>query len=426
MKVAVIGSGIAGLVAARELARDYEVTVFEAGGHVGGHTHTHRITLGGRTLDVDSGFIVFNERTYPNFCRLLDTLGVESQDTPMSFSVRCERTRFEYAGTDFNALFAQRRNLVSPGFVRMLADIVRFNRVAPRDLAEGLGDIPLDEYLARYRFGSRFVSHYLVPMGAAIWSTDPARMLGFPAAFFIRFLVNHGLLSLTDRPQWKVISGGSARYVEKLTAPFADRIHLRTPVRRLVCDAAGVSVTTDETTAHFDAAFVACHADQALAMRHAPTPLEREILGAIPFQSNRAVLHTDASVMPCSRRAWAAWNYHLVDTDPTAQPVSLHYNMNVLQGLDTLHDVCVTLNGDDTMDPDTVIARMDYEHPVFTVAGVAAQARHAELNDEGRIYYCGAWWRYGFHEDGVVSALAALESFREHLEHAKLHLQRTA
>jgi predicted NAD/FAD-binding protein len=398
MKVAVIGAGIAGNVAAWHLHRmGHELAVFEAGSHVGGHTHTHDID--GHAID--TGFIVFNERTYPNFVRLLDALGVESQPSSMSFSVRNESSGLEYNGTRLSTLFAQRRNLVRPSFYRMLADILRFNREAPR-LLETEQSPTLGEYLGANRYSRAFIGDYLIPMGAAIWSTDPARMFGFPARFFVRFLANHGMLSIDERAQWRVIRGGSARYVEKLIAPFRHRIRLNAPVRSLKRTPAAVWVDGER----FDYAFVACHSDQALALLADPSRLEREVLGAIRYQENEAVLHTDAALLPRRPRAWAAWNYHVL---PDARaPVALTYNMNILQSLAARQTYCVTLNRTQDIRPERILKRLVYHHPLFTPEAVAAQKRHAELNGARRTYYCGAYWGYGFHEDGVVSALNAL------------------
>ena len=406
MKIAVIGAGIAGNVAARELHREgHEIALFEAGEHVGGHTHTHQVD----GLAIDTGFIVFNERTYRRFTRLLHELGVASQPSAMSFSVRNEASGVEWCGTTLDSLFAQRRNLLRPSFYRMLADILRFNREAPR-LRSGADSLTLGELLARDRYSPQFVRDYLVPMGAAIWSTDPARMLGFPARFFVRFLDNHGMLSVNDRPQWRVIRGGSARYVEKLVAPFRERIRLGTPVERLRRLPNGVVVhARGFAPERFDHAFVACHADQALALLADPTGAEREVLGAIGYQENEAVLHTDTALLPRARRAWAAWNSHVV---PGGERVALTYNMNILQGLEARETYCVTLNRTQRIRPERIVKRLVYHHPLFTPAAVAAQARRREIN-AGRTFFCGAYWGFGFHEDGVESAHAALQHFRE-------------
>jgi predicted NAD/FAD-binding protein len=423
MKIAIVGTGIAGNVAAWQLHAGHAITVYEAAERIGGHTHTHRVEQAGRCYDVDTGFIVFNDRTYPRFLALLSELGVASQPGSMSFSVRCERTGLEYNGTTLNTLFAQRRNLLRPSFLRMMRDILRFNREAPTLLSEPGGELPLGELLARGRYGAAFVDHYIVPMGAAIWSTDPLSMLRFPARFFVRFLHNHGMLTVNDRPAWRTIRGGSARYVEKLTAPFRDRIRLNTPVERIRRVPGGVILKArDCEPQRYDAVFLACHSDQALALLADPSVAEREVLGAIPYQRNEAVLHTDVRLLPRRRLAWAAWNYHAL-AEP-GRPVALTYNMNILQQLDAPTPFLVTLNRSDAIDPARVIRTLSYDHPLFTPASVAAQARQRELNGPLRTYYCGAWWRNGFHEDGVVSALQALEHFRQ--DHAQRDLHRTA
>lgn len=425
MKIAIIGTGIAGNVAAQALHRAHDITVYEAASHVGGHTHTHRIELDGEVQQIDTGFIVFNHRTYPNFVKLLAELGVASHDSSMSFSVRNEGSGLEYNGTSLNTLFAQRTNLLRPSFLRMVREILRFNREAP-GLLEGDGDeIALGDYLAEHHYSRRFIDDYLIPMGAAIWSTDPQHMLAFPARFLVRFMHNHGMLTVNDRPVWRVVSGGSARYVEALVAPWRHRIRLNcavTQVRRL---ADGVQISAQGApTARFDHVFFACHADQALGLLADPSPAEREILGALPFQRNEAVLHTDTSLLPRSRLAWAAWNSHVLPV--AGQRVALTYNMNVLQGLTSRHTFCVTLNHSDAIDPARVLKRIAYDHPLFTPQGIAAQRRHHEISGVHRTHYCGAYWRYGFHEDGVISAQHAVQRFEQGQHDAQRALSRVA
>jgi len=413
MKIAVIGSGIAGNVAAHRLHRAHDVTVYEAADHVGGHTQTHSVEQGGRWHEVDTGFIVYNDRTYRSFAALLAELGVASQASSMSFSVRCDATGLEYNGSTLDSLFAQRRNLLRPSFLGMVRDILRFNRDAAGLVAGDGGDTTLGELLERGRYGRAFVEHYVVPMGAAIWSTDPAAMLDFPARFFVRFLDNHGMLSVDDRPVWRTVRGGSARYVEKLTAPFRNRVRLNTPVEWIRRPFGGVVVKArGHEPVRYDAAFVACHSDQALALLADASPTERAVLGAIRYQRNDAVLHTDTRLLPRRRRAWAAWNYHV---SPGGEGVALTYNMNILQRLDAPEPFLVTLNRADAVDPARIVKRLVYHHPLFTRDGVAAQARHAEVNRGRRTYYCGAYWRNGFHEDGVVSALDAIGHFEADL-----------
>jgi len=424
LKIAVIGTGIAGNVASYRLHHaGHAVTVYEADDRVGGHTHTHRIELDGEVQRIDTGFIVFNDRTYPHFIALLDDLGVESQPSSMSFSVRNDATGLEYNGTSLNGLFAQRRNLLRPGFIGMLSEIFRFHREAPALLDDDRDESTLGAYLEAHRFSGRFVDDYLVPMGAAIWSTDPASMFDFPARFFVRFLHNHGMLTVNDRPQWRVIRGGSASYVERLIAPFRDCIRLRSPVESIQRRADGVTVRVrGREPERYDHVFVACHSDQALRLLADPSPEEREILGALPYQRNEALLHTDTSLLPLRRRAWAAWNYHRLPNHRAG--VALTYDMNVLQNLRSHHTFCVTLNASSYVDPKRVLCRMEYAHPLFTPAGVAAQRRHNEISGVRRTHYCGAYWRYGFHEDGVVSALRALSRFEEVCRQETDHAQR--
>jgi uncharacterized protein len=412
-RVAVIGTGIAGNVAAHRLhAAGHDIAVFEADARIGGHAHTHRIEHDGEVQQIDTGFIVFNDRTYPRFVALLDELGVASQPSSMSFSVRNARSGLEYNGTSLNGLFAQRSNLLRPAFLGMIAEILRFHRVAPTLLQDDGDATTLGEFLASHGFRGRFVDDYLVPMGAAIWSTDPALMPGFPARFFVRFLHNHGMLAVDGRPLWRVVRGGSMRYVERLTTAWRARIRTGCAVERIRRLRDGVWVHARSRSAErFDHVFLACHADQALRILDDPSREEREILGALPYQRNQAVLHTDTSLLPMRRRAWAAWNYHAGDA--AREGAALTYNMNILQGLTSRHTFCVTLNAGARIDPRRVLRTMEYDHPLFTPAGVAAQARHREISGVRRTHYCGAYWRYGFHEDGVASALAALAGFEE-------------
>ena len=415
MKIAIIGTGISGMTAAWLLHSKHDITVFEANAVIGGHTHTVDVNTAGRRYAVDTGFIVYNDWTYPNFIDLLAQLEVASQPTLMSFSVKCEKTGLEYNGNTLNSLFAQRRNLLRPSFHRMLRDILRFNREAPA-LLDATGDsITLGDYLHAQRYGREFTERYIVPMGAAIWSTDPSDMFAMPVRFFVQFFKNHGLLSVNNRPRWRVIKGGSRCYAERLTAPYRERIRLNCPVEWLRRQASRVQIKPrgGEVEA-FDAVIVATHSDQALALLADPSPREREILGAIPYQENEAVLHTDARLLPRRRLAWAAWNYHIPVR--AQQRVAVTYNMNILQSLDAPETFCVTLNYSQALDPQQVIARMIYHHPVLTPAAVAAQQRRGEINGVDRTWYCGAYWGYGFHEDGVNSALAVCRDFgRERL-----------
>jgi len=405
MRVAIVGGGIAGLTTAHLLSKLHDVTVFEADGRIGGHTHTMEVERDGRTYAVDTGFIVYNDRTYPNFTKLIDRLGVARKPSDMSFSVRDHDSGLEYNGTSLNTLFAQRRNLVRPSFWGMIRSILRFNREAPAVLGTSEADVTIDEYLARHDYGDAFASHYLIPMGAAVWSMPRSRLREFPIGFFVRFFANHGFLSVNDRPQWYVIEGGSKNYLPPLCAPFADRIRLGTPVTSVRRFDGHVTVNGER----FDEVVLACHSNQALRMLDDPSDEEAGILGALPYQGNTAVLHTDTSVMPERKLAWASWNYNLHDDEDAAVPVT--YNMNMLQSLGADETFLVTLNRDDEIDPAKVIARVPYEHPVYSKAGIAAQQRHSDISGVRNTHYCGAYWRYGFHEDGVVSGLRVAQRF---------------
>jgi len=415
MKVAIVGSGIAGLTCAYLLDRRHDVTVFEASDWVGGHTHTVQVTVDGREYAVDTGFIVFNDWTYPNFIRLLGQLGVSFKPTEMSFSVTDPDTGLEYNGNNLNSLFAQRSNLLSPGFWSMLRDILRFNKEARRDLAEQriAPDTTLDDYLKAGGYGERFILHYIVPMGSAIWSMPMAEMLNFPLQFFVRFFKNHGLLSVSDRPQWQVIDGGSSAYIAPLTAAFNDKIRLHCPVTRIDRDERGVVIHSPAGIERFDKVVLACHSDQALQLLAVPSQAEREILGALPYADNEVVLHTDTRLLPSRRLARASWNYRLSGAGHTHAAVT--YDMNILQGIESDTTFCVSLNQSAGISPLKVLAKYTYAHPQFSLAAVAAQNRWSELDGRQHTHYCGAYWANGFHEDGVVSALRVAAAFGESL-----------
>ena len=422
LRVAVVGSGIAGNVAAYRLHEQHDVTVFEANAWPGGHTNTIDVEEDGRRLAVDTGFIVFNDRTYPNFIELLDEIGQPSRRSEMSFSVQSPSRMLEYCGSTLDSLFADRRNLLRPSFHRMIRDILRFNREAVDTLRFEADDQTVGGYLERRRYSREFRDHYLVPMAAAIWSAEPVAIDDMPLRFLVRFFDNHGLLQLKDRPVWRTILGGSREYVRRLVEGFRDRIRLDCPVRQVRRFDDRVEIVTDQHGVEaFDAVFIACHSDQALTLLDEPTAVEREVLSAIAYQENEAVLHTDETLMPRRRKAWASWNYHLPADE--RERVAVTYNMNILQGLEAKRQYLVTLNDDSAIDPDSVIHRVQYEHPVFTMSALSAQARQAELNAH-RTFFCGAYWRHGFHEDGVVSALDALAHFRKRLVNGQLHLRR--
>jgi len=408
MRIAIVGTGISGLVAAHRLHREHEIVVYEASERIGGHTHTVPVEAEDGTHWIDTGFIVFNDRNYPHFEALLDELGVATQPSHMGFSVS-DGGRFEYSGTPWG-LFARPAHLLSPTFLGMLRDWRRFNREA-RALIGMNGTAPsLGHWLEQQGFSRHFVERLIVPQAAAVWSADPAQMWGFPASFMAEFFDNHGMYSLRNRPQWRTVSGGSRRYVEAITAPWRERVRLRAPVRRIerLPDRVRIEAAGCESE-EFDHVVVATHSDQALALLADPSVAEREVLGVIPYQRNEAVLHTDASLMPRRRAAWSSWNFHL--TEEPAQGSTVTYWMNNLQRLRTKEPYFVTLNRSEEIDPAKVIRRITYDHPVYTKEGVTAQARWTEIsNVESRTHFCGAYWGWGFHEDGVVSALRAVEA----------------
>jgi predicted NAD/FAD-binding protein len=404
MRVAIIGAGVSGLVAAHLLHGTHEITVFESADYVGGHTNT--VTVGDQ--QVDTGFIVFNDRNYPRFERLLGRLRVPWQPSNMSFSVSDVRGDFEYSGSSPSGLFAKRSHLATPWFLRMIADLVRFNRDAGKLLASR-EDPALLDWLGARGYSDAFVERLIVPQASAVWSADPAQMSTFPARFMAEFFANHGMLGFRDRPRWRTIKGGSRRYVEAISHPWHDRIRLGSPVEAVQRHDDHVAITVRGTTEpeRFDEVVIGAHADQALAMLVDPSDREREILGAFPYQANEAVLHTDRSLLPRRRRAWASWNYHLLD-EPSSLP-TVTYHMNRLQSLRSDREFCVTLNRTAAIDPAHVIRRIPYAHPVYTAAGVQAQARHGEISGQRRTHFCGAYWGWGFHEDGVKSGARVAE-----------------
>lgn len=423
MKIAVIGTGIAGNVAAYKLRDTHDITVFEANDYVGGHTNTVDVSDAGRTLSIDTGFIVFNDRTYPNFISLLDELGQPSRQSVMSFSVQNSLTGLEYNGSGLNGLFAQRGNALRSSFLRMLRDILRFNREAVISIQDLSPETTVGKYLELKGYSPEFSRDYLVPMTAAIWSAEPKQVSEMPLVFLVRFFHNHGLLQLRDRPTWRTVCGGSREYVRRLVDGHRDRIRLNSPVQSVsrLGDHVQIKVAGRKPET-FDHVFIACHSDQALGMLADPTDAEKAVLGSIPYQRNEAVLHTDVRLLPASRRAWAAWNYRIPE-DRHSQ-VSVTYNMNILQGFEASQEYCVTLNDTDAIDPAKIIYRVEYDHPVFGLDSVAAQARHQEINTGNMTSFCGAYWRNGFHEDGVYSALQALEHFEEEQRRGELHIRR--
>lgn len=409
MRIVIIGGGVSGLVCAHALHPRHEITLLEADDRLGGHSHTHVVRHEGRDIAVDTGFIVYNERNYPHFTRLLRELGVSTKPAAMSFSVHDERDGFEYGGHSLAGLLAQPGNLLRPRFLRTVRDIGRIGRLGPR-LLEDVGEREtLGELAARWRLSSDFVESYLVPMGAAIWSAPRAAMREFPARFFLAFFENHGMLNLAQRPQWRTIEGGSREYVRRMAAPFVDRCVLGARVAHVARSADGVTIVCrDGRVFEGDEVVLACHTDQALGLLADATAAERAILGAIPYQANEAVLHWDVRSLPRRRAAWSAWNYRLGAN--AAAPVSITYHMGLLQSIDGRAPLLVTLNpAPGAIDDAKAYARMTYHHPVFTVEGMSARARHAEISGVNRTHYCGAAWFNGFHEDGVRSALRVAE-----------------
>jgi hypothetical protein len=431
VRIAIVGTGVSGLVAAHALHGEHDVTIYEADERVGGHAHTVDVEVGGTTHAVDTGFIVYNEANYPGFTALLRELDVETQPTEMSFSVTDAGTGLEYRGSNLNSLFAQRRNLTRPSFLRLLADIVRFNRAARRLVAnetrwqgadrlpaagsDVTGDESIESFLRRGHYSESFVEQFLVPFGSAIWSADPSTFTRFPMRSYARFMHNHGLLGLPSRTQWRTISGGSREYVDRLVAPFADRIRLATAVHKVVadqCDRAPstIELLTDFGPERFDRVIIAAHSDQALDMLADPSPSERAVLGAISYQPNKATLHTDACLLPKSQLARASWNSWI---DPGGSRATVTYWMNALQAITSDQPILLTLNRSEAIDPKFVLAEFEYRHPVFDLAAIRAQQRRREIQGARGIYFVGAYWGYGFHEDGVQSALEVARAIRD-------------
>ena len=412
MKVAIVGSGISGLTAAYLLSQKHQVTVFEADEYIGGHTATKNVQYGGKQYAIDTGFIVFNDWTYPKFQKLLGELKVDYKPTEMGFSVTNDATGLEYSGTNLDTLFAQRKNIVSPKHWQMIRDILRFNKQAIIDVESG--QLPkgmlLGEYLKKNNYSDSFVHNYLIPMGAAIWSASTDGMQAFPLEFFVRFFKNHGLLSVNDRPQWHVIRGGSRAYLAPLIENFKDSIHTNTPVDSITRHDNGVSLANAQgLNENFDHVIIAAHSNQALAMLDDPSEQERSVLGNITYQDNEVVLHTDQSLLPRAKKAWSSWNYRIKKTQ-TNLPV-LTYSMNILQGIEAPVEFCVTLNDTQSIDAEKIIGQYTYAHPVFSAEAVEAQARWTEINGVNRTWFCGAYWQNGFHEDGVKSAVRVADGF---------------
>lgn len=414
-RIAIIGGGISGLTAARYLYPDFNIRLYEANDYIGGHTHTHDVELNGKTYPVNTGFIVYNDWVYHNFNRLIEPLNLKRIPTEMSFSVTDSSSGLEYNGHTLNTLFAQRRNLLSPRFYKMIRDILRFNKQSLADLEEGQLDdtLTLGQYFRQLNMGQMFINKYIIPMGAAIWSSGEADMLDFPALFFIRFFKNHGLLSVKERPQWYVLDQGSRAYVDPLIEPFRDQIQTNSRITRVIRKPDAVTLTfADAPDERFDQVIFACHSDQVLALLGDATADEKNILGAIPYSKNEVVLHTDETLLPKRKKAWAAWNYHL--SDDRTKAASLTYNMNILQRFDEAPvTFCLTLNRTEKINPDKILARYQYGHPIFNQGSLQAQQRYQDIGNKNRTHFCGAYWFNGFHEDGVNSALRVVKDLRE-------------
>lgn len=412
MRIAVVGTGVSGLVAAHHLHRNHDVTVFEADDRIGGHVNTVAVDVPEGRFAVDTGFIVCNDATYPNFLALLDELDVATQPSDMSFSVSDRTVGLEYRATNLSTIYAQRRNALRPSFQRMLLDIVRFN-AALRRLERSGDDDPtesLADFVARHRYGEAFVNRFLIPLGASIWSADPTTFLQFPVTTYARFVANHGLIDIRRRPGWRTVVGGAASYVTALIAPFAEQIRTATPVHKIVRDPdlARVDLVTDAGIEHFDRVVLATHSDQALHLLGDPSPAEREILGAIAYQPNVATLHHDERFLPVNPRARASWNFAIGAGD--GHTATLTYWMNLLQSIPTSTPLLVTLNRHQEIDPAAVLRRIEYRHPVFDAAAIRAQRRRSEIQGRHGTYFAGAYWGHGFHEDGVNSALDVIRS----------------
>ena len=410
-RIAIIGSGISGLTTAYLLHKSHEITLFEANDYIGGHTHTVKVSQGEQSYDIDTGFIVCNDRNYPNFLKLMDKLNIAMQPTEMSFSVRNNPLGLEYNGHNLNTLFSQRRNLLRPKFYRLIRDILYFNEAAKKAIEEGIAEnITLDTFVNQQSLSDIFKNNYLLPMAAAIWSCSMEQASEFPLQFFLKFFLNHGLLDIKNRPQWYAVKGGSKAYIDPMISGFKDQIRLSTPVNSVVRDDSWIEVNHATGKETFDQLVFACHSDQALDLLKNASIEEKAILGELLYQQNDVILHSDASLMPKKSLSWASWNF-LAGEQEHNDPTLVTYCMNILQGIASDQPFLVSLNARHKIDPEKIIGEYDYTHPVYSVAGMKAQSRRNEISGVGRIHYCGAYWYNGFHEDGVRSALDIGEKF---------------
>ena len=410
MKIAIVGSGISGNSLAYTLSKEHDITLFEKNNRLGGHSHTHEIISQGKKINVDTGFIVFNKKTYPLFTKLLDELNVHYEKSDMSFSVFSKDRNFEYNGTTLNTLFSQRKNIFNYKFIKMIYEIIKFNKVA-LTLLSVKTEISLETFLRHNNFSDYFCKNYILPMGSAIWSSNINSMLKFPAVFFVKFFNNHGMLNINDRPQWLTVTNGSKEYVEKLTASIKKNIRLNCPVKTVKRNKDSVEIKSSDGTEIFDYIFFACHSDEALKLIIDPSAKEKEVLSSIPYSKNEVTLHTDESIMPKNKLTWAAWNYNIDSTDD--MPIALTYNMNILQNLKTQQTILVTLNDNGNINPEKVLKKINYDHPLFSLRSVEAQKNYGIISGVNRTGYAGAYWGNGFHEDGISSAYNAINFFKE-------------
>jgi predicted NAD/FAD-binding protein len=405
-----VGSGISGNSLAYTLSKEHDITLFEKNNRLGGHSHTHEIISQGKKINVDTGFIVFNKKTYPLFTKLLDELNVHYEKSDMSFSVFSKDRNFEYNGTTLNTLFSQRKNIFNYKFIKMIYEIIKFNKVA-LTLLSAKTEISLETFLRQNNFSDYFCKNYILPMGSAIWSSNINSMLKFPAVFFVKFFNNHGMLNINDRPQWLTVTNGSKEYVEKLTASIKKNIRLNCPVKAVKRNKDSVEVKSSDGTEIFDYIFFACHSDEALKLIIDPSTQEKEVLSSIPYSKNEVTLHTDESIMPNNKLTWAAWNYNIDSTND--MPIALTYNMNILQNLKTQQTILVTLNDNGNINPEKVLKKINYDHPLFSLKSVEAQKNYGIISGVNRTGYAGAYWGNGFHEDGISSAYNAIKFFKE-------------
>lgn len=413
MKIAIIGTGISGLTCGYHLHKQHDITLYEANDYIGGHTATVDVELEGRMYSVDTGFIVYNDKTYPHFIKMMNEIGVSGKETEMSFSVRNDNQGLEYNGHTLRTLFAQKCNLFSPTFYRFIFEILRFNRAVKNSLYQDEDELTLGEFLENNAFSDYFCENYILPMGAAIWSSPMTDIRAFPFSFFARFFLNHGLLDVVNRPQWYVIEGGSKAYIPKLTKEFRHNIRLNSPVEKVWREGSGVWVMSLGKAEYYDHVILACHSDQALKLLADPNMSETEILQDLAYQANDVTLHLDESMLPTRKAAWASWNYHISGNQGTfSSPPVLTYNMNILQHIESEHTFCVTLNGNAQISEDKVLRRFTYHHPVFNLKSMTAQQRRSEINGKRNTWFCGAYWHNGFHEDGVRSALSVVEDLQ--------------